>query len=132
MRGRIALLAAAVALGACDRTDVAYFRSIVDPDPDLSPPVFSNPVPAPGSGTFTGGFFTVDVTDLGSGVDPTSIEATTPGSTALLPITVALPRITVDVSPLPDGRAQVIVVARDLVGNPGAHIFDVQLDRPGQ
>jgi hypothetical protein len=122
----IALLAGVVA--GCDTIVPSIFRPAEHPTVDTAPPIFSNPQPPPDVAVVSSPAFTVEVTDAGSGVDPTRVEANVIGGGAR-PVTVLLPRITIHVSDLPDGPLQIAVVARDHAGNSAVHVFTAILDR---
>lgn len=134
-RPAAALVAAlALAATACDAKLGSFFRPAGETTPDAAAPVFRNPLPPPDIEVVSADQFTIEVTDPaedglpGSGVDPFSIEALLVGG-GPLPAIVNLPRITIDVRGVTDGRVQIVVVARDLAGNQATYIFDHVLDR---
>lgn len=135
MRARLAvvLVAGATALGACDGVDTSFFRPASETSPDVTPPRFSDPRPAPEVTVVNADAFTLEITDpaaeggVASGVDPDAIEATRLG-VGPLPVSVSLPLVTIDVSAVPDGPIQVGVTAEDFAGNQSLYIFSHVLD----
>jgi hypothetical protein len=131
----VALVAAAIGSTAgCDILAASIFRPVSDPNPDTTPPVFSDPRPGPTVAVVNAPAFTIQVVDppsggaAGSGVDPTRIEANVIGGGAQ-PVTVGLPLVTIHMAGLPDGPLQIAVVARDFAGNSAVHVFSTILDR---
>lgn len=124
-----ALAAILFTAAACDTFPVSLLRPSVDPNPDVTPPVFSTPRPPADVLVVSAEAFTIQVTDPGgSGVDPTRVEANVIGGGAR-PVTVLLPAVTVHLTGLADGPLQIAVVARDFAGNSGVYVFTATLDR---
>ncbi len=132
---RAAALAVALivpcAAGACDTVTAALFGVAPISNPDVTPPVFTSPRPAPEVAVVSTEVFTIQVTDPGagaSGINPARMQAQVIGLTPV-PITVLLPTVTVHLASVPDGPLQVVVVAEDFAGNSSAYVFTTHLDR---
>ena len=130
---RLAVVAAILTTAAgCDSISASLFRPAAAA-PDVAPPVFSDPRPAPGTVVNTE-VFTIQVADPeeggveGSGVDPARVEAAVTGG-GVLPVAVNLPSVTVLLTGVPEGPVTVALTARDRAGNSAVHLFQAVLDR---
>lgn len=128
-----ALLAVALLATGCDVLLPGFFRPASDVSPDRTPPRFADPRPAPDIVVVAASEFSIQISDpsgegtASSGIAPGGISANLLGA-APLPITVALPEVTIDVSAVPDGTIQIGVNAEDRAGNSALYIFSHVLD----